>query len=251
MLYLRSDVMYRCIKRIFDLIISVILFIILLPLFMIISILIKLEDGGPIIYKQERIGYKNKKFKIYKFRSMNVIPLEEELITDQNERITKIGSFIRKTSIDELPQLINIIKGEMSFVGPRPWCSELFPYYTEDQKRRHLVRPGVTGYAQVSGRNQINILDKIAYDLDYVEKIGFIFDIKVCLSTIKLMFKSFINSKEESGQNQGNRNEDLATLKKQWNKEINTSNKEQFGNEEEKETKTNTNNLETTKNFDK
>lgn len=208
----------RIIKRILDLLFSLILVVILFPIFIIISILIKLEDGGPIIYKQKRVGYKNKIFTIYKFRSMNVMKESEELSISQNTRITKIGKFLRKTSLDELPQLINIIKGEMSFIGPRPWTSDLLPYYTKKQIKRHNVRPGITGYAQVNGRNCITILERINYDLKYVKNVSFINDLKILLKTIKILFESLIkifNKKNSKIEKQGDRLEDLEILKNQ------------------------------------
>jgi len=221
--------MYKnCIKRVLDFIIALVLFVTLLPIFLIVAIMIKLEDHGPVIYKQERIGYKNKKFNVYKFRSMNVMSSNDELSVDQNSRITKVGAFIRKTSLDELPQLINIIRGEMSFIGPRPWHSELYPYYTEEQKKRHLVRPGITGYAQTSGRNEINILERIKYDLEYFEKVSFWFDIKICFLTIKIIFDSVINAVkhiDEKVEGQGDRVADLEMLKNQWKEPVKKENK--------------------------
>lgn len=202
------------IKRMLDLIFSLTLIILLSPIFLIISLLIKIEDGGPVFYKQKRIGYKNKVFTIFKFRSMNVMNEQDELKVNQRERITKIGNFLRKTSLDELPQLINILKGEMSFVGPRPWTTDLLPYYTENQRKRHNVKPGITGLAQTSGRNCINILERIKYDLEYVKNVTFINDLIICFKTIGIL-ASAIFSKTKLPEKQGDRINDLQILKNQ------------------------------------
>ncbi len=208
--------MYKSfIKRILDVVFSLVLIILLLPLFLIISLLIKLEDGGPVFYKQKRIGYKNKEFTILKFRSMNVMDEKDELKVKQDTRITKVGKFLRKTSFDELPQLFNILWGEMSFIGPRPWTTDLLPYYTENQKRRHDVKPGITGLAQTSGRNSINILERIKYDLNYVESVNFINDFIICFKTFELLFSSLITKSNEPVK-QGDRIDDLEILKNQW-----------------------------------
>ena len=202
------------IKRMLDLIFSLTLIILLSPIFLIISLLIKIEDGGPVFYKQKRIGYKNKTFTILKFRSMNVMNEQDELKVNQRERITKIGNFLRKTSLDELPQLINILKGEMSFVGPRPWTTDLLPYYTENQRKRHNVKPGITGLAQTSGRNCINILERIKYDLEYVKNVTFINDLIICFKTVGIL-ASAIFSKTKLPEKQGDRINDLQILKNQ------------------------------------
>lgn len=205
------------IKRIFDILFSLVLLIILLPLFLIISLFIKLEDGGPVFYKQKRIGYKNKIFTILKFRSMNVMNEKDELTVNQSSRVTKIGNFIRKSSLDELPQLFNILKGDMSFIGPRPWTTDLLPYYSSEQIKRHDVKPGITGLAQVHGRNCINILERINYDLEYIKSVTFINDFKIVLKTIQLLFTAVFYRKN-CDVKQGSRIEDLDVLKNQWKK---------------------------------
>lgn len=177
--------MYLIIKRIFDFIVSAILLVILFVPFLIVAIAIKAEDKGPIFFKQIRIGKNIKTFKMYKFRSMKTNRKELDSNMSHKQMVTKVGRFIRKTSIDELPQLINILKGEMSFIGPRPWIPEYYEWFTNEQKRRSNVLPGITGLAQVKGRNNINIFKKIDYDLEYVEHIGIFMDIKVLLLTIK------------------------------------------------------------------
>ena len=177
---------YQLIKRILDFIIAIILLIILLPLLLIISIIIKLTSKGPIIYKQLRTGKNGKNFYIYKFRSMQY---SNNNLEDEN-KITKFGSFLRKTSLDELPQLINIIKGEMSFIGPRPWITDYYNNFTNEQKKRVSVTPGITGLAQVSGRNKISVLKKIDYDLYYIDNYSLLLDLKILLLTITLVFKN-------------------------------------------------------------
>ena len=160
-----------------------------------------MESPGPVIFKQERIGKNKKTFKMYKFRSMvtGADKMKKKLL-EQNEmsgpmfkmkedpRVTKVGKFIRKTSIDELPQLINILKGEMSFIGPRPWVPEYYNNFTEEQKKRVTVLPGITGLAQANGRNAINVFEKINLDVEYTNKVTFAMDCKVIIDTIKTVY---------------------------------------------------------------
>lgn len=153
---------------------------------LIISICIKAESKGPILFKQQRVGKNGKIFDIYKFRSMQY-GNDVHNINEEN-KITKVGRFIRKTSLDELPQLFNIIKGEMAFIGPRPWIIDYYQNFTKKQKDKVKVLPGITGLAQVSGRNEISILKKINYDLEYVNNISFILDLKIIYLTIKSLF---------------------------------------------------------------
>lgn len=192
---------YLVIKRIFDFIASAVLLILLLIPFIIVAIAIKLEDKGPIFYKQIRIGKNLKPFEIYKFRSMKTDRTELKSDMSHEEMVTKVGKFIRKTSIDELPQLINILKGEMSFIGPRPWIPEYYVWFTDEQKRRSDVLPGITGLAQAKGRNNINIFKKIDYDLEYVDNIGFLMDMKVIWFTIKELFSKTGVEISETGIN--------------------------------------------------
>ena len=163
------------IKRILDIFFSLLFFIILIPLFLIISLLILLIDRNKIIYKQIRTGKNGKDFYIYKFSSY------------KNGKVTKFGKVIRLLSIDELPQLVNILKGDMSFIGPRPWIKAYYENMTNDQKKRFDVLPGITGLAQVNGRNNISIFDKINYDIEYVNNISFLFDLKIIFKTIKVV----------------------------------------------------------------
>lgn len=195
---------YSCIKRIMDIILSVIALIILSPILLVVSIAIKIDSKGPVIFKQERIGKNGKVFKIYKFRSM-VVGAEKKgtgVYSDKNDaRVTKVGKFIRATSIDELPQLVNILKGEMSFIGPRPVLTYhpwKYEEYTEEQLKRFIVRPGVTGLAQINGRKQVEWNKRIEYDVEYVENISFILDLKIFFKTIYkvLLMKDNVNTSE-------------------------------------------------------
>lgn len=177
---------YLIFKRILDFTVSLILIIILSPLFVAISIAIKLDSPGPVFFKQFRTGKNGKDFELLKFRSMakdnDVYNFEEK------DKVTKMGEFIRKTSLDELPQLINILRGEMSFIGPRPWLSKYYNFYTDHQKKRHLVRPGLTGLAQVSGRKDLNILQRIDYDVKYINNLSLSQDVDIGIKTIKVIF---------------------------------------------------------------
>ena len=180
--------MYTKVKRIFDLILAIILLIIFAIPMSIVSIAIKLEDGGPIIYKSKRMGKGLKEFNTYKFRSMKIKRKELDSNLSHNEMVTKVGRIIRKTSLDELPQLFNILKGEMSFIGPRPWITDYYVWFDDEQKRRCDVLPGISGLAQVRGRNGISIFRKINYDLEYVDNISFKQDLKLVFETIKAVF---------------------------------------------------------------
>lgn len=173
---------YKVIKRVFDFFMALFLIIILSPIIFIVSILVKLTSNGPILFKQERTGKNGKNFFVYKFRSMHVD--NDVLDFSEEDQTTSIGKFIRKTSLDEIPQLINILKGEMSFIGPRPWITEYAKYFTDEQKRRLEVRPGLTGYAQCMGRNGISIIQKINYDIEYVDNFSFFMDIKIIFLTL-------------------------------------------------------------------
>lgn len=181
--------MYNFIKRIFDIVFALCLLIVMGIPMIIVSIAIKAEDKGPIIYKSKRVGKNLKLFNVYKFRTMRTDRLELEGKLDHDQMVTKVGKVLRKTSIDELPQLFNIIKGEMSFIGPRPWIPEYYVWFTDEQKRRTEVRPGISGLAQVEGRNGINIFKKVEYDLYYVEHKSFILDLKLVIKTIIQVLK--------------------------------------------------------------
>ena len=197
----RSNVLYEVIKRIIDIVASFTGLIVLSPLMLVVSILIKLESKGEVIFKQKRVGLNGKEFYMYKFRSMviNAEELKAEL-ESQNEmsgpmfkmkddpRITKIGKFIRKTSIDELPQLINVIKGDMSLVGPRPSLPKEVEEFETWMRERLEVKPGLTCYWQVSGRNNIDFEDWMKLDIKYVRERSFKLDIKLILKTVLVLF---------------------------------------------------------------
>ncbi len=180
--------MYTKFKRLIDLILAIILLTIFAIPMVVISICIKLEDGGPIIYKSRRMGKKLKEFNTYKFRSMKTQRQELHSQLSHEEMVTKVGKFIRRTSLDELPQLFNILKGEMSFIGPRPWIPEYYVWFNDEQKRRTDVLPGISGLAQVKGRNGIDIFQKLDYDLQYVNNISFKQDIKILFETVLTVF---------------------------------------------------------------
>lgn len=179
----------KYIKRILDLILSLMALIVLMPLMIIIGILVRINLGSPIIFKQKRPGKNEKVFTLYKFRTMtDKRDIDGNLLPDEY-RLTKFGKFLRSTSLDELPELINIIKGDMAIVGPRPLLVEYLPYYTEEEKHRHDVRPGLTGLAQVNGRNTISWEEKLKYDTEYIKQISFYSDLKIIFKTIKKTIK--------------------------------------------------------------
>jgi len=179
----------KYIKRILDLILSLMALIVLMPLMIIIGILVRINLGSPIIFKQKRPGKNEKIFTLYKFRTMtDKRDIDGNLLPDEY-RLTKFGKFLRSTSLDELPELINIIKGDMAIVGPRPLLVEYLPYYTEEEKHRHDVRPGLTGLAQVNGRNAISWEEKFLEDLEYIKNISVKNDIKIIFKTVGKVFK--------------------------------------------------------------
>lgn len=174
---------YRVTKRAFDFIFALIGLIVASPLFLVVAIAIKLTSKGPVFFRQRRTGKDGKEFDILKFRSMTADNDVRDLSC--KDQYTAVGKFIRRTSIDELPQLINILKGEMSFIGPRPWIPEYWENMNDEERERNSVRPGITGWAQANGRNGIDIFQKIDYDLDYVNNCSLRMDAKVVVATIK------------------------------------------------------------------
>ncbi len=179
----------KYIKRFLDIIISLFGLIILSPVIIIIAILVKIKLGSPIIFKQERPGKDEKIFKLYKFRSMSDKKDENGKLLPDTERLTKFGRILRATSLDELPELVNILKGEMSLIGPRPLAVCYLPYYNENEKHRHDVRPGLTGLAQINGRNVLNWEDRFSYDIEYINNITFINDLKILFKTFYKVLK--------------------------------------------------------------
>lgn len=182
-------------KRIIDLLISTIALFFISPIFISLMVFVKVKLGSPIFFVQERPGINEKIFKMYKFRTMKNYTDENGKLLSDEERLTKFGKLLRSTSLDELPELINIIKGDMSLVGPRPLLKSYLPLYNKEQKMRHTVRPGLTGYAQVNGRNSITWNEKFKYDTEYVKKYNFLLDVKIIFQTIKkVIIKDGINS---------------------------------------------------------
>lgn len=179
----------KYIKRILDFILSLLALIVLSPVLLIIYILVKIKLGKPAIFKQQRPGKDEKIFTLYKFRTMTDEKDEQGNLLPDEKRLTKFGKFLRSTSLDELPELINIIKGDMAIVGPRPQLVRDMVFMTDEQRKRHNVRQGLTGLAQVNGRNNITWEEKINYDLEYISKITFINDIKIILKTVGKVFK--------------------------------------------------------------
>ena len=188
--------MYRLfIKRLLDFVLSLIALIILSPVILIVAILVKIKLGSPVLYKQERPGKNEKIFKMYKFRTMTNEKDEEGNLLTDDIRLTKFGKLLRSTSLDELPELFNILKGDMSIVGPRPLLVKYLPLYNEHQKHRHDVRPGFTGWAQCNGRNAISWEEKFDLDVYYTKHVSFLLDLKVIFKTIKIvLFREGISS---------------------------------------------------------
>lgn len=186
-------------KRIFDIFSSLIGLAILSPIFIIISLLILILHGRPIFFLQTRPGLMGKSFNMIKFRTMSDKKDHNGLLLDDNQRITKIGRFLRSSSLDELPELLNVLFGNMSIVGPRPLLMEYLELYDENQKKRHNVKPGITGWAQINGRNSLSWDEKFDLDIWYVKNQSFFLDIKIILITIiKVLLRSDINSSENT-----------------------------------------------------
>ena len=182
--------MYRkYVKRIFDVIAALAALIILSPIFLIVAVLIRSKLGKPIIFKHQRPGKDEKLFTLYKFRTMTDERDEHNVLLPDEVRLTKFGRLIRATSLDELPELFNIIKGDMSIVGPRPLEVYFLPYYNEKEKHRHDVRPGLTGLAQVNGRNNLTWEQRFEYDISYINQMSFLTDVKIIYQTIIQVIK--------------------------------------------------------------
>ena len=179
----------RYIKRALDFFLSLIAIIILSPVLLVVALLVRTKLGSPVIFKQKRPGLNEKIFTIYKFRTMTDKKDEKGELLPDSERLTKFGWILRSTSIDELPELFNIFKGEMSIIGPRPLLVEYLPYYYEYERIRHTVRPGLSGMAQISGRNKLDWNSRLSIDADYVNNISFLLDIKIILNTVMKVLK--------------------------------------------------------------
>lgn len=179
----------KYVKRPLDFILSLIAIIILSPLLLIVAILVRIKLGKPVIFKQQRPGKNEKIFTLYKFRTMTDKKDENGNLLPDEQRLTKFGKALRSTSLDELPELWNILKGDMAIVGPRPQLIKDMLFMTKEQRRRHSVRQGLTGLAQISGRNNISWEEKINYDLKYIDRITFYGDLKIILKTAEKVFK--------------------------------------------------------------
>lgn len=172
-------------KRFIDIICSFLAIIVFWWLYVIVAILVRIKLGSPILFTQERLGKDDKVFKLYKFRSMSDVKDEKGKPLPDDVRLTKFGRLLRSTSMDELPEVFNILKGDMTLIGPRPLLPEYLPYYTEEERHRHDVRPGLSGWAQINGRNAIESWEqRFQYDLEYVENISFLFDVKIIVKTV-------------------------------------------------------------------
>ena len=182
-------------KRLFDITLALVLIVLFLPFYFLISFMILFKMGRPILFRQLRPGHKEKIFGIYKFRTMtNKVDRSGELLPDE-ERLVGVGKSIRSSSLDELPQIFNVLKGDMSFVGPRPLLVEYLPLYNQEQKKRHDVKPGITGWAQVNGRNAISWEQKFKYDIWYVNNQSFLLDMRILWMTfLKVVQRSDISS---------------------------------------------------------
>lgn len=179
----------RWIKRTFDIVLSGIALLVLSPVFLIVAVLVRMKLGSPVIFHQERPGNGEKIFTLYKFRTMTDARDKEGNLLPDADRLTAFGSFLRKSSLDELPELWNIFRGDMSVIGPRPLLTGYLPYYTERERIRHTVRPGLTGLAQVSGRNFIPWDARLEKDVEYVEQLSFWMDLRVLWKTVQVVLK--------------------------------------------------------------
>ena len=179
----------RFVKRCLDFLLSLAALIILSPVLLLVAILVRCKLGSPILFKQERPGLHEKIFCMYKFRTMTDAKDADGNLLPDEVRLTKFGKLLRSTSLDELPELFNILKGDMAIVGPRPLLVQYLPRYNERQRRRHDVRPGFTGLAQVNGRNSISWQEKFEWDVRYVENVSFLMDLRIIAKTVKVVLK--------------------------------------------------------------
>ena len=186
-------------KRIFDLCLTIPAFVVLSPVMGVTAVLVAVKLGRPVLFTQKRPGYQEKIFRMYKFRSMTDERDKDGNLLPDEVRLTPFGEKLRSTSLDELPELLNILKGDMSLVGPRPLLLQYLPLYNKRQHRRHDVRPGITGLAQINGRNSISWEEKFEYDVQYVENLSFKGDIKILFDTVfKVLKKEGINSENSA-----------------------------------------------------
>lgn len=209
----------KYIKRLFDFTLSLLAIIILSPVLLIVAVLVRTKLGSPTIFKQERPGLHEKIFTLYKFRTMTDEKDEEGNLLPDEVRLTKFGKLLRSTSLDELPELFNILKGDMAIVGPRPLRVQYLPYYNNKEKQRHDIRPGLTGLAQVSGRNGLQWEERFEYDIEYLKNYSLFYDIHIIFLTLK---KVFI---KENIMVRGTTNiKDFDTYRKEKNNEVDNGN---------------------------
>lgn len=201
----------RYIKRILDLILSLSGIILLSPVFLVLAVLVRTKLGSPVLFKQERPGKDEKIFTLCKFRTMTDKRDESGRLLPDSERLTKFGKLLRSTSLDELPELFNILKGDMSIIGPRPLLVSYLPYYTEEERLRHTVRPGLTGLAQVSGRNFIDWDSRFKKDVEYVRNLSFGMDVRVLWMTLQTVLGHRDEVAEDTNKAEGN----LAEIRKE------------------------------------
>ena len=194
----------RVFKRVLDILLSLLVIILFSWLYLILAVFVRVKLGSPVLFKQARPGKDEKIFNLYKFRTMTDARDSEGKLLPDKDRLTSFGMFLRKSSLDELPEFINILKGDMSFIGPRPLLVEYLPYYTEREKLRHTVRPGLTGLAQVSGRNTVDWDTRFEIDATYVENLSFIMDLKVIGMTFKTVFGHSDQVAEDTNKVEGN-----------------------------------------------
>lgn len=195
----QNGIYNRFIKRSFDIVLSLVALTVLSPIYIIVALLVKTNLGSPVVFKHRRPGLNEEIFSMYKFRTMTNEKDEDDNLLPNHLRHTKFGKILRSSSLDELPELINVLKGEMSLVGPRPLLIDYLDLYNDEQKKRHNVRPGLTGYAQVNGRNTISWEEKFEYDLFYVNNVSLALDVKILFMTIaKIIKSSDINADEKT-----------------------------------------------------
>ena len=197
--------MYKnVLKRLLDILLSLVVIVLFFWLYLILAILVRIKLGSPVLFKQARPGKDEKIFNLYKFRTMTDKRDADGKLLPDSERLTSFGNFLRKSSLDELPEFFNILKGDMSFIGPRPLLVEYLPYYTEREKLRHTVRPGLTGLAQASGRNTVDWDTRFEIDAQYVENLSFLMDLKVIGMTFKTVFGHSEQVAEDTNKVEGN-----------------------------------------------
>lgn len=183
--------MYReWIKRAIDVAAALAALLVFAPLLVVVSLLVRVTLGSPVLFRQERPGFNGEPFTCLKFRTMTGKRDESGNLLGDRERMHPMGAWLRRTSLDELPQLWNIVRGDISFIGPRPLLKEYLPYYTSEERRRHSVRPGLTGWAQVHGRNEINFDERLRMDVWYVDHLCWLLDVRILLATIQIVFSA-------------------------------------------------------------